>query len=94
MKLVIANKDNVVEGKYYLEYVPSKFPQIFLAKYDDKCMKCISKTHLSGDRSKARLFFCKEVFVHFISWCLNEVTGTLYELDEEEVLQYIVMEEL
>jgi len=98
VKMVIANKDNVIDGKYYMEYDNRNIflsKGIYLCKYDGVKMIGISKVESIQLATKNRIIFKEDSFRNASFWSLSAVKGLLYELnDDDEVLQYVVMEEL
>jgi len=94
MKLVTIH--NIIEGKYYLELDnhPADNKILFLGTYDGQKMRGVSKVEAFDLNPPSNLVFNKRVFEHNVSWSLASIAGSLYELNEEEVLQYIVMEQL
>jgi len=96
MKLVF--KEDVIIGKYYLEYcLEHSLKTMYLGTYNGQYMKGIwrlrkCKTLLSKGRFVSSLD--KIVYTDTGSWPLSSIQGSLYELNDDEVLQYVVMEQL
>jgi len=90
----ISDKENLVEGEYYMEFCFSGLHQLFLSRYDEPNMTAISKVEVLSTPTTHRLILDDSLEEYRRWWPLDAIHGTLYELNDEEVLQCVVMEEL
>jgi len=83
MKMV--SKEELIAGKYYMEYDTRHDKGIFVTRFTGQMM-------MLG--IYARKQFLNARYLPGSTWRVTGVHGTLYELNDDEVLQYVVMEGL
>jgi len=99
MKLVNIDMEKFKEGSYYIELdLEEKNKHIFVAQYREGAMFAIYEYETTPNNNVGQniIYEFEQVFYVFgaDTWSEGSVTSNVYELDETEVLKYIVMESL